>query len=320
MTDRPTSSVSIGFDVVAGTAWLALAWSVVTLSLPAPVRGLVVAPLLLVVPGYAVQLGLFAGRRSPTGLERALLSVALSVAGSIAVGLALGATVGVTAVGSLACLSTLTLVGFAVAVARSPDRAFALAYPRTARPTALSTGLPTPATVGTETDSLASQTVWTVAVVAGVGGLLAAGFLLGVAQPPGSATLSLAPESGSWNGSTTGVTAGDPVRVSLSHSYPGTRSFVVVAVLQRPDGDGFTRVRGLDRYQVTLGAGERWSRVHRPDLDSTERVRLTYRLYRGDAATGDPRTDVHLWFGPGNATDATSATPARVEAPTEGRR
>jgi hypothetical protein len=309
MTDRPTSSVWVGVDVVVGAVWLALAWLAVLLSLPAPFRGVAAAPLVFVLPGYALQLGLFAGRTPPATLERALLSVALSVAGTIAVGLALGGTAGITAAGSLLGLSALTFGGFAVAVARAPDRAFA---PPDRFPSSVSNPLPSAEVFRTDDAPPAARIVWGVVVFAGVAGLLATGFLFAVHQPLGGATLALGSEDGSWNGSTAAVSAGGPVRVLLTHSYPGNRSFVVVALLQRPDGAALTTERRLDRFEVELALDERWSHVHRPDVDASQRGRLTYRLYRGSEATGDPRTTAHLWLGPeGGRTTANTAAPTR---------
>jgi hypothetical protein len=158
-------------------------------------------------------------------------------------------------------------------------------------------------------------------LLVGVGGILVAAFLFGIHQPPGGATLEIGPAGGPWNGSTTDVETGDPIRVSLTHSYPDRRSFVVVAVLQRTGTDGVDDIRELDRFPVDLDPGERWSRVHDPSTDGDRRVRLTYRLYSGGVATGDPRTNAHLWFGPVNASAATAnSTSGRIERSTRSLR
>jgi len=334
MTDRPTDSRWAGGDVLAGLGWLVFAWLVVALPFgTGPVRAVVVAPLLFVLPGYALQAALFTGGSDLTVLERVVVSIALSVTGAIAVGLALGVTFGVTAVGSLLGLSALTVGGFAVAVVRDPTRELALGVRREVwNPVQAASGL-IPATgdvsaAGSSTEkssaagsSAVGRTIGALVVLVGVGGLLATAFLFGVHQPPGGATLELGPAGGSWNGSTTDVGTGDSIRLSLTHSYPDRRSFVVVAVLQETGGDGLDDVRELDRFLVELEPGKRWSRVHDPSIDGDRRLRLTYRLYSGSETTGNPRTNAHLWFGPGNTSTATAnPTPRRVEQSTHSPR
>jgi hypothetical protein len=262
-------------------------------------------------------------------LERVVVSIALSVTGAIAVGLALGVTFGITAFGSLFGLSVLTVGGFAVAVVRDPTRELGLGTRREVwNPVRAASGLmPTTdddiAAEGSsaEGSSAVGRTVGALVVLVGVGGLLATVFLFGVHHPPGGATLELGPADGSWNGSTTDVEAGDSIRVSLTHSYPDRRSFVVVAVLQETGGDSLDDVRELDRFPVELEPGERWSRVHDPSIDGDRHLRLTYRLYSGSETTGDPRTNAHFWFGSGNTSTATSdPTPRRVEQSTHSPR
>jgi hypothetical protein len=321
MTDRPTSPRWIGTDVLVGLGWLALTWSVVALSPGAErVRALVVAPVLFVVPGYALQAALFADSPGLTGLERVVVSVALSVAGAVAVGLALGVTVGITAVGSLLGLSVLTVGGFALAVARDSNRELTVTarHDGYAPVRHASSLIPSPGGAPTEESTPVSRTVGALIVFVGGIGILVTVFLFGIHQPPGSATLALGPAEGPWNGSTTGIDAGDPIRVSLTHSYPDRRSFVVVAVLQHTGPDGVTDVRELEQIPVELDSGERWSRVRDPSIDGDRRVRLTYRLYSGTAATGEPRTNAHLWFGPTNTSTATT-TPTSDRAGQPGR-
>lgn len=299
-----------------------------------PLRLVVGLPFLLLVPGYTLLSVLFPARRSTsdgdaavgsdsgvddgeTGMADTIRDSGLStlervvLAGGTSVALLalLGAVLDGTAWG-LALTPTLVAVGglslcFAFLGARRR-----LSVPPSRRPdvplrAALGSlrGLPVGA-------SRAERLLTLVVLVTALGAGVSVGYAV---SPDGQSDnytefylLTEAPDGTlAADGYPTELTAGTPesLVVGVTNHERESVTYTVVTSLDRVDGDGETAAvlerRELDRYTVTLAHEETslTPRTVTPEL-AGERLRLTYRLYRGDPPVTDTleayRT-VHLW-------------------------
>ncbi len=311
--DRPRYPYSLlGVGVLGLVGWLLPFVPVTVPSGPTvALRAALLVPLVLLAPGYAVVAALApegqqaAAERRFRGLsnvERLTFSFVVSLVVVPLVGFGLTFTTpGVRLVPVASSVGTLTLVATAVALYRwqalpGQDR-FSLGTRR--HLTQLWQDL---LAVDSPADYLLNAVLILSLVV---GGAAVAYGAVEDTSDTGHTEVYLATEAP--NGSLvlgdypTNFTAGESrqVVVGLENRADGPRSYTVVAAVERVENGSVVDRQVLERYQPTLGSGERWLR--RTDVAPTlvgEDLRLQYEVYAGvgpdDVNGTDPDYTTHL--------------------------
>jgi uncharacterized membrane protein len=299
--------------VPASAAVLVAATLVVDLALLAypagPVRFALAVPLLFVLPGYALVCALFPTTETDLdGLERAALALPASLAALAVVGLVLSvAGVGLSLLTVVSALSLVVGSGAVVTALRrdrsAAGRSLADVFRRDAADSVVDELVALRDRLGRDAGT-AATVVLAAAVV-----LAALSVGVGLAVPPdadGHDSLHLLTEGADGElvagGYPDTLARGESVTlvVGVDNDFDAARSYTVVAVLERVEGDAVVERTELDRLSARVGPGERWTRRHRVTPPRTgEDLRLSYLLFVGDPPADPTRADArhatHLW-------------------------
>ncbi|MFC6725448.1 DUF1616 domain-containing protein [Halobium palmae] len=281
---------------------------------------LLVLPLFLFVPGYAVLAALFPSRgstaevstlRGPremraTGIdltERFILSYGVSLGLLPILGVALAATpLGLTRESIFGALPAIVGLSVAITVVRRrtlrADRQFQLPIGTWGGQFRSWIG------AGSALDGLVNLAL----VVCVVGAVAMVGFA--VLSPPTSAEyseMSLLTESESGElvagGTPEQVAVGEeiPVVLQVTNSHAEAQSYSVVVQVQRVnENGGVTGRQQLDRFQHRIGSDSQWRNPHTVAVPTTgDRLRVTYLLYEGQAPSNPTMANadksLHFW-------------------------
>jgi uncharacterized membrane protein len=272
-----------------------------------PLRFALAAPLLFVLPGYAVVCALFPTADGLDRLERAALALPASLAVLVAVGLVLSATgVGLVAPTVVSTLSAV-VVGGGLATALRRDRTAVDGSLGEVlggdRPSAFDGLRALPDRLGRDAETAATL----VLVVAAALATVAVG--LGVAVPPetgGHDSLHLLTEGADGalvaGGYPETLARGESATlvVGVDNEFDEARTYTVVVLVERLAGDTVVERTELDRLSGRVGPGERWTRRHRVTPPTAgEDLRLSYLLFVGDPPADPTRADArhatHIW-------------------------
>lgn len=298
-------------DLIGVVGYLLVASAAVTLLAPGdPVRVLVVLPVLLFLPGYAVLAAVFpwrsgrgpAGSYTPDTVERIGLSFGVSVALAVLVGLVLSVEqLGFDAAVVLLGLSTVVVGGVLVAAVRRWSTSESMGVSLEGVGSALGLNEPTWTRRLLNLSVVLALTL-AVVVVAATIAVPTAGesyteFSLFTRTADGTLVTSDYPDT------LVEGEAGSLV-VGLENHERQPVTYTVVVALQRvettDDGLRVVEQTELDRLQASLADGETWTQPHEvTPTTSGEDLRLVYLLYHGDApATASVDTaddELHLW-------------------------
>lgn len=316
-------------DLIAVLAVTALAHVVaVELGVQSPlVRTALLAPVILLGPGYALISSLYPERRAPSPTDKSTgtpdavsspssRSLPPTIAGRI--GLAVAASLVIVASFALAAAYTVgvnsTLVFSATTATTAGFSLLALArranLDEQARFTVaeFDAGIP----FGPRSSTLrgnggGSGHVANVVLVVGVLALVATTVFAASAAPADDAVTEFYLVTPDGDGSFTAdnyprefpADDGEPVVARISNHGGSEATYTVVATIQRVDtdsGDGVEvfEQRELARANATIAPGETASVTHEPAPDMTgENLRLTYFLYEGDAPTTPSADSAH---------------------------
>lgn len=313
---------SVPVDIAAGWGLLAVAYLVGVVLPAAPIRLVVVAPVVFFLPGYVTVSAAFPHRAAapelqyPTRIsigERFALSVGLSLVVVPLVGLLVGLFPGgITTPVVAGLLGGYIVAGGVVAGVRRlhlpPEHRFRVPVGRWVD-----------RLVGSlRRGTLAERAVTIALCVSIVSTVVAGGFVLAVPADGESFTdLHVVTETDDGalaaEGYPTDLTQGEPATYTVgieNHEGVATDYVVVVTLDRVVEIDGAQRTVESDelaRFETAVASGDRWTRTHTVTPEMTgEGLRLTYHLYVDTAPEtadrdGAYRT-VHVWV------DVTAAT------------
>jgi len=308
MSDRTVRSSSVGAPSLGGaldlalTVGLALIGAVVLslqIGLPPVVRGAIVLPLLLVVPGYAVVAALFPGAHgtSPTSVvepplvERLGLAVGLSIAIVPAVGIGVDAVWSLTLVPVLDGVAAVTIAASVVALVRRTRLPIRERFRATAAIQAALRGAH---------DRPKTQLFLLTAVLLSVVAIGASGVVATTGDGQGVTEFYLTTEGpdGQQVLATNETVGNESVHrlVVRSPDAPQTR-YTVVARTGVITTSGVTDRQTLGRTAVTTGPRGTARTTYDLALDRGERpIELVYLLYEGDPPAEPTRNNAVRWL------------------------